>query len=77
VTTSTGPKVDFYIDGVLVLAAQDLYSGGLVFNVIKSGSVTIPTSGYHHLLMKVNGRNASSTDYVVTYTKIFLVPTAF
>ena len=75
VTSSGTGKADYYIDGVLQISAVDWYSPATVYNNVRSGTVTIPTSGYHHLLVKVNGRTGS--DYVIFFTKIYLTPAAY
>lgn len=72
---TTSPKVDYYIDNVLVSSGQDWYNTASAEKTISS--VVIATSGYHHLLIKVNGKNASSTDYRFMTTKIWFMPSAY
>ena len=77
VTAANEPKVDYYIDGVAVQTGQDWYTAGLFRNTVKTFSVTLTTSGYHHLEVVVNGHNASSSDYVFSITYMMLVPAAY
>lgn len=77
ITTADSGKLDYYLDNVLVESGVDWYSAAGTFNVTKSFSLTVPTSGYHILEMKVNGKNASATDYRVFFTKITFRPTAY
>lgn len=71
-TYSTRGMLDWYIDETRVTAYQDWYSAAAVYNVIKTASITVPTSGYHVLRGKVNSKNAASTDYVISLTKVWL-----
>lgn len=69
-TNSARGKCDWSIDGDAAFATgQDWYSAGNVQNVVKSvASVTI-TSGWHILKMTVNGKNVSSSSYIIDITK--------
>jgi hypothetical protein len=64
--------VDWTLDGVALVTGQDWYSGGgLVYNVRKANTVTVPTSGNHTLKGTVNGRNAGNTsDYDLVITRM-------
>ena len=69
--------VDFYLDGSATpfSTGQDWYvSGALVATEQSVVSVDIETGGRHTLLVKVNGKNASSTDYRWLNTAIWFVP---
>lgn len=71
-TGSYLPIYDFYVDGSLVLAGMDCYAASDTFNVVKTGAVTIATDGQHTLEVRVNGKNASSTNYYIQFTKIWI-----
>ncbi len=60
-TNAGNAKIDWYLDGVLVVGGQDWYSAAQTKNVVKTASVTIAQDGYHVLKGKINGRNASNT----------------
>jgi hypothetical protein len=78
VTASNRAKVDYYIDGVLVASGVDWYTAATTVDVTKTASVTVPTSGYHTLTCKINGRNASNTTgWMISLTKIWLTPSAY
>lgn len=78
VTNTNYGKTDTYIDGVLQSgASDDWYSAAGAVNVEKTRTVTVTTSGYHILMIKVNGQNASSTDYRFGLIYFELYPTAF
>jgi len=64
--------VDWYLDGSAIAAGanRDWYAAaGATFT--DSFAVTL-TAGYHVFKLKVDGKHASSTDYVVSITKIWL-----
>jgi hypothetical protein len=65
-----------YLDGVLQNTI-DWYSAGVVRNVTKSISVTVPTSGYHLVEFAMLSRHASATAYQLPLTKIRFLPSAF
>lgn len=70
--TSFG-KADYYIDGILI---GTLDWNGTGYNILKTiSSISIPTSGYHHLLIKINGTTGS--DYSIAFTKIYFQPAAY
>lgn len=64
------PKVDYYLDDVLVESGQDWYTAGAVVNVEKSFSLTVGAAGLHALKMVVNGKNAASSNYYLAITYI-------
>lgn len=70
-------KIDYYIDNKVVSSGNDWYSGSADVNVENTASVTIETSGYHVLTCKINGKNASSSDYAFSCTKIWFTPAAY
>jgi hypothetical protein len=61
VQTDAG-KVDIYVDDVLQTSAQDWYAASAANNH-QSCAITVVGNGYHLLKIKVNGKNASSSDY--------------
>lgn len=67
-------KIDWTIDGAAAVSGQDWYSGGLTYNVRKTASVTIATSGGHTLRGTINGKNAGSSDYQMLITRIAFRP---
>lgn len=75
-TTTTCGMLDVYIDGEVVATAFDWYSASLTYNVAKTASVTVRTSGYHKMNLKVNGKNVSSTSYLISLSVIELIPGA-
>ncbi len=72
---SNSGKIDIYLDGVLQTSGQDWYNAGNVY-AQKTATLTVLTSGYHLLLMKVNGKNASSTDYRFLWSLFTIKPSA-
>lgn len=78
VTDADRGKLDIYIDSVLVSSGQDWYAASTTKNVTKSvASATISTDGYHTLRCKTNGKNASSSNYYMAITKIWLTPASY
>ena len=78
-TQNINAKTDVYLDGALIASAIDWYSASGVYNVLKTqASVVVATPGYHHLRVKVNGRNAgNTTGWNVDTTKIWFMPAGF
>jgi hypothetical protein len=68
-TNNANGKIDWSVDGVIVVSAQDWYSAAQTKNVIMTVSVTIATDGYHKLVGTINGKNASSSGYNMDLTK--------
>lgn len=58
-------KIDCYWDGVKQGSTTDLYASAASYNVIVTFAITNLTDGQHTLMFKVNGKNASSSDYRV------------
>jgi len=65
-----GGKLDWYVDGSSVATGRDWYAATAT-TYIDSFAVTIATSGYHVIKIKVNGKNASSSGYRATFAKIW------
>ena len=63
--------LDWDIDGSTVSTGQDWYSGSPVRNVVKTFTATISEGGRIVLTGTVNGKNASSSDYRTSITKIW------
>lgn len=74
IAISTNGKLDLSIDGVSIATGQDWYAASTASATKTVASVVVPTSGNHVLLLKVNGKHASSTDYSVYLTKIWFTP---
>ncbi len=69
--------IDWSIDDSAVVTGQDWYSAGLTFNVKVTATVQIKgASPWHVLKGTVNGKNASSTDYIITITYVAFTPSA-
>lgn len=67
-------KIDWSIDSgaTIITTGQDWYSASTTYNVVKSvANVVITTSGLHTLKGKINGKNASSSDYLMMLTKMW------
>lgn len=66
---------DLYVDDAVLISGIDLYRSAGLGNVVLTytGNV-IATSGYHKLAIRTNGKNASSTGYDITLTKLWLHP---
>lgn len=75
-TSATSGKTDWYIDDVSIATGLDHYSASTVHYVTKTvvASVAIATSGYHILKWKINGKNASSADYVFGLSYMMIYP---
>lgn len=71
--------VDYYLDGAALafVGGIDWYSAVLTENVEMTQSVTISIGGRHTLKIKVNGKNAGSSDYRFANTAIWFVPATF
>lgn len=76
-TDSNRGKMDFFVDNVQIGTIQDFYSAALTQNVVKTIASISVTDGYHTFKGVVNGKNASSSDYIVALTKIWLTPSAY
>ncbi len=80
-TSTNRGKCSYYLDGVLLtgnVSVLDWYSSPAAINVEQAiEGVIVPTSGYHTLMIKVNGKNASSSDYMLDFTKIWFMPATY
>jgi hypothetical protein len=56
-------KVDLYFDGTSIATGVDIYAGTAAYFAITVTTVTVSTSGHHQLVIIINGKNASSSDY--------------
>lgn len=66
------PIIDWTVDGGSILAGQDWYNSGYVFNTVKSqGSISILTDGQHTLRATVNGKNGSGSGFYVHWVKMW------
>jgi hypothetical protein len=72
-TGASDGQVDWYVDDVLVASAQDWYSASPAYNQTKTvADVVIAEGGYHVLKGIVAGKNASSSNYRLLLTKMWL-----
>lgn len=64
--------IDWYLDGSAISggANRDWYAATAA-TYLDSFSVTVSTSGYHVFKAKVDGKNGSSSDYVISVIKIW------
>jgi hypothetical protein len=69
--------VDYYLDGTLISSGEDWYSGALTDGVKKTQTATIAVGGRHTLKIKLNGKNASSTDFRFLNTYIRFTKSAY
>lgn len=67
-------KIDWKIDGSTVVSGQDWYAAATANNIIKTASVTVSGNGYHKLDGVINGKNASSSDFLFRLTWIWFKP---
>jgi hypothetical protein len=65
-------KLDWYIDGVLVVSGQDWYTAASGHKTYKEAAVVVGPGQLHTLRGVINGKNGSSSDYYMTLTKISL-----
>lgn len=77
ITYSDAGKLDWTLNGVSQTTGQDWYSAGLVYNVTKTFTLTVPFTGYHTLKAIVNGKNGSSSAYYARPTQIDIYPSAY
>jgi hypothetical protein len=74
VTSTDSGLLDIYFDNTKV-DTIDFYSGSTVFNVIKtSTSLVVSTSGRYKLTLTINGKNASSSSFIIRMNKLWLLP---
>jgi len=75
-TAAVAAKVDWYVDGTLIVGGQDWYSAGTVGGVLKTSSVVVALPGWHQIKGIVNGKNASSSGYFLQLAKLYFTPAA-
>lgn len=63
-------KIRVQLDGVTTILDADLYSASVVRNVALTASFSISDEGEHSLVVKVNGKNASSSSYYLPISYI-------
>lgn len=77
VTGNNRGKVDWYLDGTLIVSGQDWYTAGTVYNVVVTvANVVVPFDGYHVLKGSINGANVASGGYALYLTKLWWKQTA-
>jgi len=68
--------IDWSLDGTNFATGQDWYDSSSAANVEKTVTgITVSTSGYHTLQGTINGKNASSSDYMMSLTKYWFIRT--
>lgn len=69
-------RLDWYIDDVKVISAQDWYAASITYNVIQSANnIGIAEGGRHVLKGVVNGKHVSSAGYAIYLTKYWFKQT--
>lgn len=71
-TNTANGILDWYLDNVAAITGQDWYAAAQNKNVVKTGTITIATDGYHVLKAIVNGKNGSSSGYNIDLTRYWL-----
>ena len=71
ILASSCGQVDYYVDDVLIYSGQDWYNSSSVYSITKRVSCFCSV-GTHTVKIKVNGKNASSSDYRVLFEKIWI-----
>jgi hypothetical protein len=70
-TTDSG-IVDIYLDGINI-GSIDMYASSTTYNSIRTiYPVAVIGNGYHHIRLVVNGKNASSTDFRMCLTCLYV-----
>ena len=67
-TFSNRGILGYELDGIRFLTGQDWYSSGAVYNVKKTGEVSIANPGTHLLRIMVESKNGSSSSYAASLT---------
>lgn len=73
-TANSFGKIDWKLNGVNQTTGQDWYSAATTENVEKTWTLTVPSDGVHTLASVVNGKNASSSAFVIQQAAIFITP---
>ena len=74
---TSGGIIDWTLDGVEIVAAQDWYNNPNVFNTEKSDAgVVVAFDGWHTLRSTVDGKNGASTGHDIILTKFWFEPAA-
>ncbi len=71
---SDSGKIDWYLDGTLIVSGQDLYNATTVRNDDVSTTVTVTGTGGHILQALINGKNASSSGFRRRTHFLYFVP---
>jgi hypothetical protein len=72
---SSRGKLDWYIDGSTFITGQDWYAASSALGTFSATGITVVGDGLHTIKCKVNGKNASSTNYLISLTFFSLVRT--
>lgn len=70
---TTRGKVELYISDVLIRSAVDWYNGSQTFNNKTTTKRVKLGAGIHRIKMKINGKNASSTDYFAVLQQLIFI----
>lgn len=73
-TYTNAGKVDWYLDGTVIQSGQDWYSASIAYSVVKTFSYAV-AAGAYTLKVKVSGKNASSTNYYLFGTYLYIMRT--
>ena len=57
------------------ITGMDWYSAGVVYNVTKSGAITLDIGGLWRFRILINGKNASASNYYYAFTKAWIKQT--
>ena len=69
-TVNVNGKIDWAIDGNVIVAGQDWYSVGPVYNVVKStAAVVVATDGWHVIRGTCSGKNGASGGFRLYFIK--------
>lgn len=78
ISSSDRGKVDWSVDNnAPFVSGLDWYSAAGTRNVTKTGTLTVPTDGTYILKATSNGKNASSSNFIISITAISLTRTVF
>jgi hypothetical protein len=72
-----GGIFDVYFDGVKIsTSTTDTYTSSTTSNQSTTFNFTCTSDGNHTLMLKVNGKHASSADYSIYFTCVMIMPQA-
>lgn len=65
-------QMTWYLDGVAFISAQDWYNASVLWNVVKSGAMTITQDGYHVITGTCTGVNPSAIAAYISVDKCWI-----